>query len=137
MLLAVVRLLVARQRGDPSAVVEQAQRLQAVAEAPDAAQPGPGAQLRALALISLGITEAWAGQLEGQRHPEHGATLARSMKGHIRSSSPGYQAVIELCGSFTVAGEYDRQAIGLAGRHGWTVEAVGGFPVACSAGDLS
>ena len=38
-LLGVVRLQVARQHGNVSAVAEEARRLRAVAEAPDAAQP--------------------------------------------------------------------------------------------------
>ena len=38
LLLGMVRLLLARQRGDPSAVTEQARRLQALAEAPETAR---------------------------------------------------------------------------------------------------
>src|SRR5262249_13208153 len=53
LLLGMVRLLLARQRGDRPAVAEQARRLQAMAEAPEA-QPGLGEELRALALIHLG-----------------------------------------------------------------------------------
>src|SRR5262249_6482754 len=53
LLVGMVRLLLARQRGDRSAVAEQARRLQAAAEAPEAAWPGLGEELRALALISL------------------------------------------------------------------------------------
>ena len=61
-LLKMVRLLLARQRGDPAAVAEEARRLRAVAEAPDAALPGLGEELRGLAVISLGIAEVWAGR---------------------------------------------------------------------------
>ena len=78
LLLGVVRLLLARQRGDLPAVAEEAQRLQAMAEAPDAARPGLGEDLRALALISLGITEYWAARFEeAERHLEQGVALAR------------------------------------------------------------
>ena len=63
-LLGMVRLLLARQRGDLPAVAEEAQRLQALAEAPDAAQPGLGDELRALALVGLGDTEIWAARLD-------------------------------------------------------------------------
>jgi len=42
LLLGIVRLLLARQRGNRPAVAEQAQRLQAMTEAPQAAQPGLG-----------------------------------------------------------------------------------------------
>jgi len=63
-LLRVVRLHLAGQRGNLPAVAEQAQRLQALAEAPEAAQPGLGDELRALALIVLGDTEIWAARLD-------------------------------------------------------------------------
>src|SRR5262245_17275381 len=52
-LLGIVRLLLAGQRGNLSAVAEQAQRLQILAEA------GLSDELRALALIILGDTEIW------------------------------------------------------------------------------
>src|SRR5262249_40800554 len=68
LLLGMVRLLLARQRGDRPAVAEQARRLQAMAEAPEA-QPGLGEELRALALIHLGSAEYWAARLaEGERY---------------------------------------------------------------------
>jgi hypothetical protein len=51
-----------------------ARDLQAVAEVADAAQPGLGADLSALALISLGSTELW-----GRPRPRT-----------PRASSPGY-----------------------------------------------
>jgi LuxR family maltose regulon positive regulatory protein len=53
-LLVVVRLLVARQQGNPPAVAEEARRLRTLAETLDATQPGLGEELRALALVSLG-----------------------------------------------------------------------------------
>src|SRR5262249_58806728 len=71
LLLGIVRLVLARQRTDPPAVAEQAQRLQAAAEAPEAAQPALGQELRALALISLGSTEFWAARFqEAEGHLE-------------------------------------------------------------------
>ena len=66
LLVGMVRLLLARQRGDRPTVAEQAQRLQAAAEAPEAqydlepARAGLGEELGALALISLGSAEYWA-----------------------------------------------------------------------------
>src|SRR5262249_9969986 len=64
LLLGAVRLLLARQRGDRSAVAKEAGRLQAAAEAPEVARSGLGEELRALALISLGSTEYWAARFE-------------------------------------------------------------------------
>src|SRR5260370_42670739 len=56
--LAIVRLGLARQRGDLPAVAEEAQRLLAPAQAADAGQLRPGAGRRALAVINLSIAKA-------------------------------------------------------------------------------
>jgi len=127
-LLEMVRLLLARQRGNPPAVAEEARRLQAIAEAPDTALPGLGEELRGLALISLGITEVWAAQFElAERHLEHGVALARRIgRPFLEFSGLAHQAVIETYRSFARAAERSRQAIELAERHGWTDEPTAG-----------
>jgi LuxR family maltose regulon positive regulatory protein len=127
-LLEMVRLLLARQRGNPAAVAEQARRLQAIAEAPDAALPGLGEELRGLALINLGITEVWAAQFEvAERHLEQGVALARRIgRPFLEFSGLAHQAVIETYRSFARAAERSRQAIELARRHGWTDEPTAG-----------
>jgi len=127
-LLEMVRLLLARQRGNPPAVAEEARRLQAIAEAPDAARPGLGEELRGLALISLGITEVWAAQFEAaERHLEQGVALARRIgRPFLEFSALAHQAVIETYRSFAQAAERSRQAIELARRHGWTDEPTAG-----------
>ena len=56
-LLGMVRLLLARQRMNLPAVAEEAHRLRVLADAPDTAPLGLSEELRALALINLGITE--------------------------------------------------------------------------------
>src|SRR5262249_22115913 len=76
LLLGMVRLLLARQRGNRSAVAEEAGRLQALAEAPEAARPGLGQELRARALVSLGRAGYWGGRVEdAERDPEPGVRL--------------------------------------------------------------
>jgi LuxR family transcriptional regulator, maltose regulon positive regulatory protein len=127
-LFEMVRLLLARQRGNPPAVAEEARRLQAIAEAPDAARPGLGEDLRGLALISLGITEVWAAQFEvAERHLEQGVALARRIgRPFLEFSGLAHQAVIETYRSFARAAERSRQAIELARRHGWTDEPTAG-----------
>jgi LuxR family transcriptional regulator, maltose regulon positive regulatory protein len=136
-----VRLLHARQRGNPQAVAEEAQRLQAAAEAPEEAQPDLGEELRALALISLGSAEVLTTRsAEAHRHLEQGVALARR----------GGRPFLEFTGlaNLTVAetvrpseqtagigrpltrlAEFARQAIELAERHGWTDEPA--FGVSC------
>src|SRR5262249_24542745 len=78
LLVGVVRLLLARRRGNRPVVAEEAGLLQAAAEAPEAAQPALGEELRALALISLGSAEYWAARFEdAELYLEQGVALAR------------------------------------------------------------
>jgi LuxR family maltose regulon positive regulatory protein len=73
-----LRLAVAQVRGDLPAAVKEAQPLLAPVGDPDAARPGPGEDLRALALVRLGVAELSAVQPdEAERHLEQGAALAR------------------------------------------------------------
>jgi len=127
-LLGIIRLLLARQRGNLPAMAEEARRLQATAEAPEAAQPGLGEELRALALISLGSAEYGADRLaEATAHLEQGAVLARRVgRPYLEFTGLAYQAQAELERSFSRAAERGRQAVELAERHGWTDEPAAG-----------
>jgi LuxR family maltose regulon positive regulatory protein len=129
LLVGMVRLLLARQRGDRPAVAEQARRLQAMAEAPEAVQPGLGEELRALALISLGSIEFWAARLEeGGRHLEQGVALARRIgRPYLEFTGLAYQAAVGFFRSFALAAERSRQAVELAERHGWADEPAAGL----------
>ena len=124
LLLGIIRLLVARQRGDLPAVAEEAQRLQAMAEAPDAARPRLGEDLRALALISLGDTEYWTARFEeAKRHLDQGVRLAgRIGRPFLEFSGLAFQAAGEFLTSFERTAEHCRQVIELARRHGWADE---------------
>src|SRR5690242_7259927 len=124
LLLRVVGLLLARQRGDLPAVVEEARRLQAAAEAPDAARSSLGEDLRTLALINLGIAEYGAARFEGaEPHLEQGVALARRIgRPYLEFTGLTYQAAIEVSRSYTRGAERGRQAVELAERHGWTDE---------------
>ena len=138
-LLGVVQLLLTRRHGNLPAVAEQAQRLQALAEAPDAAQhdlapvarAGLGEELRAFALIKIGDSETWAGRLDqAESHLEQGVALARRIgRPYLEFMGLVYRAEIELNRPFFPrAAERSRQAIDLAERHGWTDD-----PDACNA----
>jgi LuxR family maltose regulon positive regulatory protein len=128
LLLGIVRLLLARQRGDPPAVAEEAQRLQAMAEAPEAAQSGLGEELRALALISLGSTEFWAARFEeAGRHLDRGVALARRIGRPFLEFTGLVYAANEFFRSAALAVEHSRQAAELAERHGWTDEPAAGM----------
>jgi LuxR family transcriptional regulator, maltose regulon positive regulatory protein len=121
-LLGIVQLLLARQRGDLQAVVEAAERVQALAEAPDTAEFGLGEDLRGLALLNLGSTEFWANRLpEAERHLEQGVALARRIeRPFLECSGLAHLAGVEIFRSFARSEERSRQAIELAREHGWT-----------------
>jgi LuxR family transcriptional regulator, maltose regulon positive regulatory protein len=124
--LGILRLWLARQRGDVPAVAQEAQRL--LAGAADEADPGLGEEQRALALISLGIAETWtSGPEDAERHLEHGVALARQIgRPYLELTGLAYLAQIATFGSFTVVAQRARQAVELAQRHGWSEDQAAG-----------
>ncbi|ATL68944.1 LuxR family transcriptional regulator [Nocardia terpenica] len=130
MLLAVVRLLVAVQRGNLPTVADEAQRLQAMADAPETVKPDLGQDLRALALIHLGSTELWAARFDdAERHLERGVALAHRIGrpylefvglAHHSAADARTPRSPEVYRSLRSAAEHGRRAIELAERHGWT-----------------
>ena len=128
-LLGMAGLLLARQRGNLQVVAEEARRLQAAAEAPDAARPGLGEDLRALALINVGIAEyATARFEEAEPHLEQGVALARQIgRPYLEFLGLAHQAALHVGWSFARAAEHSRQAIELAEQHGWTDEPAAGM----------
>jgi LuxR family maltose regulon positive regulatory protein len=126
--LAVVRMRFARQRGDLPAVAEQAQQLMAPAEAADPAALGLGGDLRVLALIDLGIAELWTARFaEADRHLEDGIALARQLgRPYLEVTGLAHWAQLVSWRSFPLGAKRSTQAIELAGRHGWTEEPIVG-----------
>jgi LuxR family maltose regulon positive regulatory protein len=126
--LAVVRMRLARQRGDVAAVAEQAKPLLAPAGAADQAPLGLGEDLRALALINLGIAELWTARFEeADQHLEQGIALARRIgRPFLEVTGLAQWAQLASWQSFPLGEQRSRQAIELAGRHGWTEEPVTG-----------
>jgi LuxR family maltose regulon positive regulatory protein len=127
--LAVVRLRFALRRGDLPAVTEQAQRLLAPAGAAAPARFGVGEDLRALALISLGVAEVWTARFdEADRHLERGIALAHRIgRPFLEVTGLAHGAQLVSWRSFPLGEQRSRQAIELAGRHGWTKEPVAGL----------
>jgi LuxR family transcriptional regulator, maltose regulon positive regulatory protein len=116
-----LRLFLARRRGDLPAAAEEAERLLAPAMA-RACLPGAGGDLRALALIHLGIAEAWTARLDDAgHHLGQGAALAHRIgRPYLEVKGLAYSALAASFRSFAVAAERSRQAIELARRHGWS-----------------
>ena len=135
--LAVLRLYLARQRGDLRAVAEEVEQLQS-AGALDVAQPGLGEELRALALISLGIAELWSMRVhEAEAHLERGVALAHRIgRPFLEISGLAHWGVAASFRSPALAVERSRQAVELARRHGWSGEPVVAIAYPMLAGSL-
>jgi LuxR family transcriptional regulator, maltose regulon positive regulatory protein len=132
-MLAVLRLFLARRRVDFPVVAEEAQRLLALTEAADPAQPGLGEDLRAAAFISMGIAEMWALKFEdGDRHLQQGVALARQIGRpylELTGLALGAHAML-LFRPHASQAERSWQAIELAERHGWGEEPLAGMAYA-------
>jgi DNA-binding CsgD family transcriptional regulator len=98
----------------------EAEQLQA-SGALDVAQLGLGEELRALALISLGIAELWSLRLrEAEAHLERGVALARRIgRPLLEINGLAHWGLVASFRSPALAVERGLQAIELAQRHGW------------------
>jgi LuxR family maltose regulon positive regulatory protein len=126
-MLTVLRLSLARQRGDLPAVAEAADGLLAAVDAPDepdAPQLSLGEDLRALTLITLGMAEVWAFRFkDADQHLEQGVALARRIgRPYLELSALAHGSELAALRSYTRGAQLSRQAIGLARQHGWGEE---------------
>jgi LuxR family maltose regulon positive regulatory protein len=127
--LAAVRMRRARQRGDITAVAEEAQRLLAPAMSAGSVQPELGGDLRALALINLGIAELWTSRFdEADRHLADGIALAHEIgRPYLELAGLAHGAQLMSWRSFPLGAERGLQAIELAKQHGWADEPIAGL----------
>jgi LuxR family maltose regulon positive regulatory protein len=127
-LLGILRLSLARQRGDLPAVAEEAQRLLAPVEAADGAELEMSGERRALALISLGIAQTWTySHEEAERHIEQGVLLARQIgRPYLELLGLAHSATIWNSRSTVLGARRCMEAIELAERHGWSEEPLTG-----------
>jgi LuxR family maltose regulon positive regulatory protein len=132
-MLAVLRLFLARRLADFPVVAEEAQRLLALTEAADAAHLGPVEDLRAAAFISLGLAEIWAFRFEdAERHVQQGVALARLIGRpylELHGLAHGAHGMLLFRPGGSQA-EWSTQAIALAERHGWGEESLAGMAYA-------
>jgi LuxR family transcriptional regulator, maltose regulon positive regulatory protein len=134
----VPRMLLARRLVDFPAVAEEAQRLLAATEpattgAAAAADLRLADDLRATALISLGIAEIWAFRFEdAERHLKRGVALAREIgRPYLEFTGLSHRAHgMLLFQPDTSQAESSQQAIELAERHGWGEEPLAGMAYA-------
>lgn len=126
--LGLLRLQLAHHRGDLTLLAEEATGLLAATGAPETLRLELGEDLRALALIHLGIAELWTVGIEDAgRHLEQGiATARRIERPYLELTGVVHGAFLTVYRSYTLAAQRARQATELAERHGWGNEAVTG-----------
>jgi LuxR family transcriptional regulator, maltose regulon positive regulatory protein len=122
------RMRLARQSGDITTAVDEAQRLLAPALNAESVKPELGRDLRALALINLGIAELWTSRFDqADRHLADGVALAREIgRPYLEVTGLAFWAQLTSWRSFPLGAERGQQALELAARHGWSDEPVAG-----------
>ena len=138
--LALMGLALARARHDLDAVAEQAQRLLALADGSGAIQATVGNDaLRAIALISLGTAEMWAGQLQAaERHLEQGLEEAQRIgQPWLELQALSHSALLSLMRSEAIGEQRAREAIELARAHGWEETASSAATACVALGSLT
>jgi LuxR family maltose regulon positive regulatory protein len=118
--IASLRLALARRNGRFTEVIEQVNLLNAsISEDPNE-QIGMGSELRAIALLNLGIVEMWSGRLaDAERHLSEGAALAQTIgRPYLEIACRAHQGFPSKLVSVASARERGEQAVALAERHG-------------------
>jgi LuxR family maltose regulon positive regulatory protein len=123
---AALRLSLARKRGHLAGVVEQVSFLAAPVSGQSDEDIALDSDLRAVALMNLGIAEAWVlGNPDSQRHLQEGADLARKIgRPYLEVACLAELAFASKIESFATTRERCLEAIALAEQHGWGAEPV-------------
>ncbi|HEY3979783.1 MAG TPA: LuxR C-terminal-related transcriptional regulator [Streptosporangiaceae bacterium] len=124
--IAALRLSLARRRGHLAGVVDQVRFLSSPVSGESGEDIALGSDLRAVALMNLGIVEAWSlGNQDSQRHLQDGADLAHRIgRPYLEVACLAELAFAAKIEPFATTRQRCREAIALAEQHGW-----GGEPV--------
>ena len=123
---AALRLSLARKRGHLAGVVEQVRFLASPITGQSDEDIALDSDLRAVALMNLGIVEAWSlGNQDSQRHLQEGADLARRIgRPYLEVACLAELAFASKIEPFATTRRRCREAIALAEQHGWGAEPV-------------
>ncbi|HEY0695779.1 MAG TPA: LuxR C-terminal-related transcriptional regulator [Kribbella sp.] len=118
---AVVKLLLARRRGDFSNVLEQVEFLARPDAVRSHAAVALSGELRTMALMNLGIVEMWSLDLaEAEKHLEDAVRLARRTgRAYLEVGCLAHLGFAANAHSFGKGRKRCREAITLAESHGW------------------
>jgi LuxR family transcriptional regulator, maltose regulon positive regulatory protein len=138
MAIASLDLLSARLRGHFDGVFEQVGAFPSPVVGQSNADVALGSDLRAVALLNLGVTEAWSLRLaDSERHLQEGAALARGIgRPYLEVACLAHLGFASAIRSVALARQRCEEAIALAGRHGWDAEPVIAPALATVAGTL-
>ena len=129
-MLAVVRLELARRRGDLESALREVGPLLEPVEADSVTELTLSNDARAVALMNLGIVELWSFRLDdAERHLEQGLALARLIdRPYVQIGCLSHLAVLAARSSLALARQRSLEAIAIAEAHGWATD-----PIACTA----
>ena len=124
--IASLKLSLARRRGHLAGVIEQVRFLASPLTGQSDEDIALGSDLRAVALMNLGIAEAWSlGLPDAERHLREGAVLAREIgRPYLEVGCLAQLAFASKIHPFATTQRRCREAIALADRYGWGAEPV-------------
>ncbi len=124
--IAALRLSLARKRGHLAGVVEQVRFLALPVTGQSDEDIALDSDLRAVALMNLGIVEAWSlANHDSERHLQEGADLARKIgRPYLEVACLAELAFASKIEPFATTRRRCREAIALAEQHGWGAEPV-------------
>jgi len=123
---ASLKLSLARRRGHFAGVLEQAKFLASPVTGESDEDIALGSELRVVALMNLGIVEAWSlGLPDAEGHLLEGAVLARRIgRPYLEVACLAQLAFASKIRPFATTRRRCHEAIGLADRYGWGAEPI-------------
>ena len=124
--IASLKLSLARRRGHFAGVLEQAKFLASPVTGQSDEDIALGSELRVVALMNLGIVEAWSrGLPDAERHLQEGAVLARQIgRPYLEVACLAQLGFASKIRPFATTRRRCQEAIALADRHGWGAEPI-------------
>ncbi len=123
---AALKVSLARRRGHLAGVIEQVRFLASPVCGETAEDIALDTDLRAVALMNLGIVEAWTlANQDSERHLQEGADLARKIgRPYLEVACLAQLAFASKIKPFATTRQRCREAIALAEQHGWGAEPI-------------
>jgi LuxR family transcriptional regulator, maltose regulon positive regulatory protein len=122
---ASLKLSLARRRGHLAGVIEQVRFLASPVTGESGEDIALDSDLRGVALMNLGIIEAWSGLPDAERHLREGAVLAQEVgRPYLEVSCLAQLAFASKVLPFATTRRRCREAIALADRYGWGAEPI-------------